>query len=112
MEYQFIIWWSQDGLEGIVPIDQSRFLEDMVLALADEKPTYENELGQIVHMMKLRAKANSQRHYEIYLLKTVDIDEEQLQNLFEKDPQIIVNAIREKGVKIYGIRAKAAPVII
>ena len=63
--------------------------------------------------MTLRARANTQRHYEIYGIQTVeDIDKSTLERLFEDDPQAAAELIRERGTKLYSDRiAKRTQVI-
>jgi hypothetical protein len=50
--------------------------------------------------MILRARANSQRSYEIYEFNSA-LDIEVVKELFKTDPQVIVNWIRKNGYKIY-----------
>ena len=50
--------------------------------------------------MIIRARYNSQRQYEIYQFVS-DISEDDIKDIFENDPQIIVNFIRKHGKKIY-----------
>jgi hypothetical protein len=52
----------------------------------------------------LRARANSQRHYEIYQFTTDGIDMDDVKSMFEDNPQFIVNHIRKNGRKIYSDR--------
>jgi len=63
--------------------------------------------------MTLRARANTQRHYEIYSIQTVDdIDRSTLERLFEDDPQAAAELIRDRGTKLYSDRiAKRTQVI-
>ena len=52
--------------------------------------------------MMIRARANSQRSYEIYTFSTDEtMDYEFVKEMFKTDPQVIVNSIREQGNKIY-----------
>jgi len=52
-------------------------------------------------MMMMRARANLQRSYEIYSFTTVDMDYDDVKSMFETDPQVMVNAIREQGHMIH-----------
>ena len=53
-------------------------------------------------MLMMRARYNSQRSYEIYAFSTDEtIDYDFVKDMFESDPQFIVNSIRENGRKIY-----------
>lgn len=48
----------------------------------------------------LRAKFNSQRSYEIYEFNST-LSESELREEFARDPQPVVNWIRENGYKVY-----------
>jgi hypothetical protein len=55
-----------------------------------------------ISTMMIRARANSQRSYEIYTFSTDEtMDYDFVKEMFETDPQVIVNSIREQGNKIY-----------
>jgi len=110
---KFIIMWSQEGLECIIPIDDSQRLQDCVNVLAGEKvKSYEERIGQTLHYMEMRARFNPQRYYEIYLLTTTDgIGEKEIQEMFDDSPQGAVDIIREKGTRLYGERANKRAVI-
>ena len=118
---KFVIMWCEDGLECIIPIDLAeykKYKNDCVVArLADEEmpdiPTELKKAEDAIRIMELRAQVNSQRFYEIYNLDTTEsITKNDLEKLFEESPQMIVNLIREKGVKISGSgRGKNKPKI-
>ena len=81
--------------------------------LQDEPATYGKELSSMLYFMDLRARANSQRFYEGYLLETSpEIAKEDLEDLFKDSPQMIVDLIRKKGVKQFSYRrAKETSII-
>ena len=62
----------------------------------------------------MRARANSQRHYEIYVFTSEDeIEEEDILDWARKDPQSFADWVREHHtVKIWDDRAKTKPVIV
>jgi hypothetical protein len=62
--------------------------------------------------MILRAKYNSQRHYEIYQFVTDGLDMDDVKSMFEDSPQFIVNHIRKNGKKIYSDRLEQHRVVI
>jgi hypothetical protein len=111
----FIIMWCSEGLECVVPYDQSK-LDDgafMLAKLEGNENKYAKELNRQLFFMNLRARANTQRHYEIYALETSGgITKETIENMFEETPQIIVDLIREKGRKVFSDRANQSPRII
>jgi hypothetical protein len=62
--------------------------------------------------MILRARYNSQRHYEIYSFDSV-LTEEDIKETFASDPQLMVDAIRNVGHEIYSDRVlKKTQVIV
>jgi hypothetical protein len=111
----FIVMWCNSGLECIVPLEINK-LDDganFLAKLEDRENEYLKEINRMIWMMELRARANPDRHYEVYKLTTSDgITKEQLEEMFEDSPQMIVDLIREKGVKIYSYRATEKPKII
>jgi hypothetical protein len=110
-EYNFIIMWCSEGLECIIPIDMNTiFLEKMENENACSDT--EHNLNVEINMLMLRARFNTQRYYEIYKLNTVNIDEQHIRNMFDENPQAIVNLIREKGVMIYNDRRYAEKTLI
>jgi len=94
---RFLAMWDCNGLEclfDITNMEHDKFLSD--LKGEDFKTPFN------LAMMRTRASYNSQRSYEIYIFSTdPEISYDDVKIMFEHDPQIIVNAIREKGNKIY-----------
>lgn len=90
--------WDMHGLEALINITEAE--KSAVMETLQGNPiTWRNPLQHMI----LRAQANIQRHYEIYLFET-DIDEVSIKELFECTPQVIVDSIREVGSKIYSAR--------
>lgn len=112
-EHQFIIYWCREGLECIIPIDKDRYMQDVANVLSDvDTPSYEKELNSEIHMLDLRAQINGHRAYEGYILTTHSIEEDTIRKLFDESPQIIVDLIREKGIKLYGSTGSSRKVIV
>ncbi len=113
----FIVMWCNNGLECIIPIKdvaevRMTKIEKLLTGDEDTETAYEKEIGKILFMLDLRAKSNTQRHYEIYNVSTEhSITKTILENMFEDSPQMIVDLIREKGHKIYSNRS-ASKVLI
>ena len=106
--------WDNTGLECVIPIDAYKISEsaDFLAALEGTQNEYKNKIGGIIKMLELRARANSQRHYEIYTLKTSgDITKEHLEEMFKNSPQFSADLVREKGIKIFSDRVKEKVVI-
>jgi hypothetical protein len=59
----------------------------------------------VVNAVLFRARANSQRHYEVYTV-TMDsgITDQDVRAMFEENPQAMADLIRERGHKIYSDR--------
>jgi hypothetical protein len=56
-------------------------------------------------MWELRARFNTQRNYEIYLITAVPgIDVDDIRSMFEADPQAAAETIRRIGEKFYSDR--------
>lgn len=120
----FIVSWDMTGLEAVVDITQDLVLgelfekESLFDRIKEPDADIHNEhvrkINSIIQMMTLRARANPQRHYEIYSLNTVKgIDKETLEQLFNDSPQSAADLIRERGTKLYSDRVhKKTQVIV
>jgi hypothetical protein len=54
----------------------------------------------------LRARANPQRHYEIYTVTVEpDVSLKDIENMFKDTPQAIVDLVRARGHRLYSDRA-------
>lgn len=97
---QFAVMWDCHGLESVVRIPNPA---DTTFALLKgvEPPRPPN----ILHW-QLRARYNSQRHYEIYVITaTPGIEEQHIRDMFDADPQSAADTIRRIGNKFYSDRA-------
>ena len=110
----FIFSWDQLGIESIVSITQYEHVDrDNTMRLLKEEPTVRNPLDDIVRTLILRAKFNSQRHYEIYAIDcTEGMDEKFWREQWELYPQETAELIRERGHELYSDRAKAGSIKI
>jgi hypothetical protein len=105
----FIAMWDNTGLECIFDVDVEMAQRDayekrkLWNILKDEK-MLEYRSSIPLQSLILRARANSQRHYEIYQFTTDGIDMDDVKSMFEDNPQFIVNHIRKNGRKIYSDR--------
>ena len=105
----FIAMWNNQGLECIFDVDAEMAQRDayekrkLWNILKDEK-MLEYRSSIPLQSLILRARANSQRHYEIYQFTTDGIDMDDVKSMFEDNPQFIVNHIRKNGRKIYSDR--------
>ena len=106
-ENRFLAMWDCNGLECL--FDLTNMDHDAMMAgLKGE--TFKAPFN--ISMMMIRAQVNSQRSYEIYTFTTDDtIDYDDVVEMFRHSPQTIVDAIREKGNKIYSNYSKKEKVI-
>lgn len=110
----FILSWDQLGIEAVVPITQYEDWDhqNLVNVLAGTKKK-DNPLSQLLGRLVMRARFNSQRHYEIY---AIDCDKEMTEqdwhDMFESSPQATADLVRERGVKIFSDRAEQSKIKI
>lgn len=90
--------WDREGFECLQDItafhpdmfDKAQLIE--VLKGANTQP---NPMAQQISAMKLRARFNSQRHYEIYVFTTTDdVNFKTVEDWMIADPQSLVDWIR------------------
>lgn len=102
----FAIMWDCYGLEAVVQLPDPA---DTTFALLKgvEPPAMPN-----INMWALRARFNTQRNYEIYIITaTPGIDEDDIRSMFEADPQHAAETIRRIGNKFLDHRDTAERVI-
>jgi len=88
----FAIMWDCYGLEAVARVPDPA---DRTFALLKgvEPPAMPN-----INMWELRARFNTQRNYEIYLITAQPgIDEDDIRAMFEADPQGSADTIRRIG---------------
>ena len=103
----FAVMWDCNGLEAVQAVPAPADITFALLRGA-EPPT----LPALMHW-QLRARYNSQRHYEIYLITaTPGITEDDIRDMFEADPQSAANTIRRIGHKYYSDRREPSRVAI
>jgi len=101
----YLAMWDMLGLESLHDVDlhmdkYNEWEKQKVVAILKEERIPSQPIGIPLQMMLLRAKVNSQRMYEIYEFNsTMAYDE--LKEVFEIDPQPIVEWIRSNGKKVY-----------
>lgn len=101
--HQFLLMWDQQGLEYCADITQDQ--QDRIWNVLQGKE-HVSRIPNYMHL-ELRARYNSQRHYEIWLVNaTKGITEECLREMFESEPQVAADTIRSKGHCLYSDRQK------
>ena len=77
------------------------------MRLLREQPRIPNPLDKIVNMLVMRARYNTQRHYEIYAIDcTEEMDEQFWREQWDEYPQETAELIRERGHKLFSDRAQ------
>jgi hypothetical protein len=110
VSHQFLIVWDQLGLECCIDItedEQRRMWQKLKCERVSETaiPNYNHLL--------LRARVNSQRHYEIYTCEATDgITAEDIREMFEASPQTAADTIRRLGHCLHSDRAERNRVLI
>jgi hypothetical protein len=105
---RFVAMWDMLGLEALINVTQIEKeheeweKENIFRILKDQDKTLKPAHVPL-EMMILRARANSQRHYEIYAFDS-ELSEQDIRETFETSPQVIVDAIRNIGHKFYSDR--------
>lgn len=102
---KYLVMWCNEGLETLINLTQGE-KENIVAALLGKKPTWRNP----IQFMLIRAQANQQRHYEIYVFES-EIPEVSIREFFVSDPQVVVDAIRRVGTKLYSDRKTSKDLI-
>lgn len=103
----FIFSWDQEGIESIIPITAYEHHDKQnLMRMLGDQPTIHNPLDGIVNSLILRARYNTQRHYEIYAVDCDEaIDEAFWKEQWNDYPQETAELIRERGHKLFSDRA-------
>jgi hypothetical protein len=103
----FAIMWDCYGLEAVEAVPDPAETT-FALLKGTEPPRPPN----ILHW-QLRARYNTQRHYEIYIITaTPGIDCDDIREMFEADPQTAADTIRRIGHQYYSDRVQEDKVVI
>lgn len=106
MSNVFLLSWDCQGIEAVLNVTDYE-KEQVWAKLSDTDPPYRLR-GLVQHLM-LRARANPQRHYEIYTMTVEDgITEDEVREMFEQDPQGSADLVRDRGNVIYSDRVDRA----
>jgi hypothetical protein len=104
----FVIMWCNEGLEYVGDVTMDKYNSVWSRLKGEEFLPRHN----LFHM-KLRAEYNPQRHYEIYLVGVEDdITEQNITEMFDNNPQMAADTIRERGECFYSNRNDVSKVVI
>jgi hypothetical protein len=108
MNHQFIVMWCCEGLECVADVTKLEQQNMWNTLKGNNMPKFDVNLRHLL----LRARANSQRFYEIYSVTAQDgITAEDIEEMFSNDPQTAADTIRRLGYKIYSDRQTKEKVI-
>ena len=104
----YLVYWCEEGLESVVPITQYEQCDsDNTFRLLNNQEPVRNPLNQMIQNMMLRARVNSQRHYELYAIDCDNsIQKTDIEQMFEDDPQAAADLFRSRGHRLYSDRAE------
>lgn len=113
----FLAFWSREGFEAIEDITKYEDWEkNQLFDIIADKGKKACPMNSMISYMKLRMRFNPQREYEIYaFMSNPDINLSNIKDWADRDPQSLVNWIRENGVKIASDRGSILaerPVIV
>jgi hypothetical protein len=103
----YLVYWCEEGLESVVPITEyEKWDRDNTFRVLNDQESLTNPLNRMIQGMLLRARFNTQRHYELYAVDCEDgIVAEDIVQMFENSPQTAADTFRRLGHKLYSDRA-------
>jgi hypothetical protein len=100
-DHQFVAMWDCHGLEYVGDVTEAE--QDRTWSALQSKPPTAT-IPNLLHL-ELRARYNTQRHYEIYIFNAQEgIGADDIREMFEADPQTAADTIRRIGHKFYSDR--------
>ena len=103
----FVVMWDCHGLEALQMLPDPA--ETTFALLQNKKPPE----GPNIEHWKLRARYNTQRHYEIYIFSTepgIELDD--VLDMFKQNPQHAADTIRRIGHCYYSDRRDEEKIVI
>ena len=109
MNHRFLVMWCNEGLECVVDLTEDE--KNRTWSVLKGKPPV-SQLPSIHHLI-LRARYNTQRHYEIYTVEaTESITADDIRDMFEGSPQTAADTIRERGNCLHSDRVTDDRILI
>jgi hypothetical protein len=113
----WIVSWDCNGVEFLKEITEhhpDNWAKNHLFDSIKEGSKVEKPLGFNLTALTMRARFNSQRHYEIYVFNSDDnIDEADLVEWFNNDPQAFADWVRvNHSYMIWDDRIKTKPAIV
>ena len=99
------LMWDCNGLEAAVNVTDIE--KQRTWAVLQGRDSRQVPAPPNLMMWRLRAQANPQRHYEIYLISVEpDVTVTDICQAFESDPQNMADTVRRIGHRYYSDRAR------
>ena len=109
MNHHFVVMWDNTGLEYIGNITEDEHRRTWAALKGNPAGTALPNLNHLI----LRARYNSQRHYEIYQVQATDgITSDDIRNMFDASPQTAADTIRRLGHCYFSDREQSNRVVI
>ena len=107
--HNMVVMWDMYGIEYVMDVTALEMNELFsVLQTGSKARNATRDWQYRLNSMMWRARANGQRHYEIYAVQASDgVTEADIREMFEHSPQQAAETIRRLGVKIFSDRAEA-----
>ena len=107
---KFLLFWDIFGLESAVNLDRA-VQRRTEAVLKGEQPT-DPDIGELINMFKMRAQFNTDRQYELYAIGLpAHLTQDCIHDMFEQNPQGMVDLVRSRGVKLMSNRYRPIAVI-
>lgn len=113
---RFVVMWDMTGLECLINVtkldkEHEQWEKENIFRILKDQDRTIKPAHVPLNIMIMRARANSQRHYEIYAFDS-ELSEEDIREIFESDPQVMADAIRNVGHRFYSDRANKKQQVI
>jgi hypothetical protein len=120
----FLVSWDMTGLETVIDLsevearrkqaDKERVWNTLASPdLVDPGNPIERQISSTVNAILMRARINSQRHYEVYTIHTdSSVAEKDVWTMFADNPQGAAELIRDRGTKLYSNRMRKGEIQI
>ncbi len=110
----YLVYWCNEGLESVIPIGHYEQIDvENTFRILSNKDPVRSPVNTIIQGMLLRARFNTQRHYELYAI-TCDpgITGGDIESMFRASPQSSAETIRRIGVKLWSDRINTDRIVI
>lgn len=106
----FVFSWDMYGIESIIDVSEYEHIDrDNTLRILKGEEKIRNPIHSILQGLLIRARFNTQRHYEIYAVDCDDsLDTDFWTKQWKSEPQFTADLIRERGRKLYSDRLTKA----